>query len=335
MRTIIPRSSVGTDSSTRIPTPNLPPPYTFTGDRSGQSRSANISDFTSTTKLVVGPKATLFHIHTSLLTTKSLYFRAALTGPYTESTENSVKLDDVCVEHFELLISWLYNGVLPAPFKDRKPAYYTLLHAYVLADRFAFEGLRNAVVDTMSDLADRTNSVLTPSDTRILYDGIRDSAPLRRLVLDLFAFKKTDRLLETHGDWWHAGFLRDLGVLLKRPCGQALARHRLRLWCPETWLATRACEHCRAVLPPRVGAVACEDCCVAFCTRCIEGGVAMAGWDEARARVEGEEEGKRDYDGDTEGGAVGEACKPWRGARCALYHEHDETKGCGDFFLGR
>lgn len=25
-----------------------------------------------------------------------------------------------------------------------------------------------------------------------------------------------------------------------------------------------------------------------------------------------------------------EACKPWRWARCLLYHEHDETEKCGD-----
>jgi hypothetical protein len=30
-----------------------------------------------------------------------------------------------------------------------------------------------------------------------------------------------------------------------------------------------------------------------------------------------------------------EACKPWRGARCALYHEHEETERCGDVFMGR
>ncbi|CAE7210001.1 hypothetical protein PTT_18846 [Pyrenophora teres f. teres 0-1] len=204
MRTIIPRSVIGTDSSTRIPTPNLPPPYT-SGTRAGQSRPTNPSDLTTTSKLLVGPKSTPFLIHTSLLTAQSSYFRVALTGPFAEATENTITLDDVSVDHFQLVTSWLYNGVLTAPFKDGKPAYYTLLHVYVLADRFLFEGLRNAVVDMMSDLADRTNSVLTPSDTRILYDSIRDSAPLRRLVLDLFAFKKTDRLLETHGDWRSGG----------------------------------------------------------------------------------------------------------------------------------
>ncbi|KAF1946568.1 hypothetical protein EJ02DRAFT_214519 [Clathrospora elynae] len=339
-RAIIP-CNVGTDS-TRIPTPNLPPPYSWTGTRLGQLRS-NSSDFTATSTLLVGPKCTPFHMHTSLLTSQSSYFRAALTGQFVESTNNTITLQDISVDHFQLLSSWLYTSVLPAPFKNGKPAYYTLLHVYVLADRLGLEGARNAVVDVISELADRTNSMLTPSDTRILYEGIRDSSSLRQLVLDLFAFKKTDRLLESHGDWWHAGFLRDLTVHLKRPCTQAMDRHRLRMWCPESWYASRACDNCRVLLPPQNGAVACDDCCVAFCTRCVESGVAMAGWDDGRCRwkVVGEDEA------DTSGWAAGEeknnskkvrkweACKPWRGARCALYHEHDETERCGDVFLGR
>ncbi|KAF1843788.1 uncharacterized protein K460DRAFT_288828 [Cucurbitaria berberidis CBS 394.84] len=334
-RTTIPRN-VGTDM-TRIPGPNLPPPYTWTGARAGQLR-ANPSDFTTTSTILIGSKHTPFHVHTTLLTSQSSYFRAALTGPFLESTSNTIELDDVDVAHFQLLVSWLYTSTIPAPFKDGKPAYYSLLHVYALADRLGLEGARNAVVDCVSELADRTNSVLTPSDTRILYEQIRDSAPLRSLVLDLFSFKKTDRLLESHSDWWHAAFLLDLSVQLKRPCPQALSRHRLRMWCPESWHATRACDNCRNVLPPWYGAVACEDCCQAFCTRCVESGVGMAGWDDGRAKWEVAEDPL-----DTSVGASSdraklrkwEACKPWRGARCALYHEHEETDRCGDVFLGR
>lgn len=335
---------------------NLPPPYTWTGTRAGELRyviyardavdtvadalisRANATDFTSTVMLYVGPKCCPFSIHASLLTTQSPYFRAALTGPFVESTTKTITLDDVSPDHFQLLVSWLYTSSIPAPFKDGKPAYYTLLHLYSLADRLCMEGLRNAVVDLIADLADRTNSVLTPSDTRILYAGIRDSALLRDLVLDLFAFKKTDRLVEGHVDSWHAAFLRELCVLLKRPCAQALLRHRLRMWCPESWHGARGCDNCRGVLQPRVGAVACDDCCLSFCTRCVEAGVAMAGWDDGRSIEEG-------YSGDAMGGARGdgkvrktrkwEACKPWRGARCALYHEHEETERCGDVFMGR
>lgn len=372
-RNIIPRS-VSTDAD-RISIPNLPPPYTFTGVKNKQLRyvrhareqnhqpsslhsnrfhpiyhgpshkmnpnsyltRANTSDFTATSTILVGPDLTPFQIHTSLLTSTSSYFRAALNGPFEESATNSVTLDDVPVEHFQLLVPWLYNSILPTPFKDRKPAYYILLHTYALADRLGFEGARNAVVDVISDLADETNSVLTPSDTRILYEDMRDSSPLRTLVLDLFAFKKTDRLLESHGDWWHAEFLRDLTVHLKRPCGQAMQRHRLRMWCPVSWHTTRACDYCGIILPPRVGAVACEDCCVAFCTRCVERGVAMAGWENGRGRFEVLEEEGRTSGEEKMVNRVKkwEPCKPWRGARCALYHEHAETERCGDIFLGR
>ena len=332
--------SVGNDPS-RIPFPNLPPPYTFKGSRPTQRGNtnlyltrANVSDFTTTSTILVGPQLTAFQIQTSLLTSKSSYFRAALTGRFAESSNNSITLDDVPVDHFQLLVTWLYERAVPIPYKDRKPAYYTLLHVYALADRLGLEGARNAIIDTISDLADETNSVLTPSDTRILYEDIRESAPIRTLVLDLFAFKKTDRLLELHAGLWHAEFLRDLTVHLKRPCTQAMQRHRLRMWCPMSWHTTRGCDYCGVVLLPRCGAVACDDCCVAFCTACVQGGVAMARWEVGRFEVV-EEEGTSGEENNGKKVKKWEACKPWRGARCALYHEHAETERCGDVFLGR
>jgi hypothetical protein len=70
----------------------------------------------------------------------------------------------------------------------------------------------------------------------------------------------------------------------------------------------------------------------------------MAGWDDGRGKFE-VAEADAETEQDTAAGAPGEgkqenvrkweACKPWRGARCALYHEHDETERCGDVFLGR
>ncbi|KAL5121178.1 hypothetical protein ACEQ8H_001030 [Pleosporales sp. CAS-2024a] len=322
--------TVGTDTN---PIPiSLPPPYTWTGAKSGQLR-ANPNDFTNTSTLLVGPKATPFLIHTTLLTSQSPYFRAALTGAFSEATDKTIRLEDVDTAHFQLLVSWLYTGSIPPPYKDGKPAYYTLLHIYALADRLCFEGLRNAVVDVTSDLADRTNSVLTPADTRILYEQIRDSAPLRNLVIDLFAFKKTDRLLESHQDTWHAAFLRDLVVHVKRPVATAMTRHRLHMWIPESWHATRACDTCRIALRPRQGAVACDECCLAFCTKCVETGTAMAGWDDGRNKWI-EVESTDDTHGERKRGKW-ESCKPWRGSRCVLYHEHEETERCGDVFMGR
>jgi hypothetical protein len=305
------------------------------------------TDFCSTAELLVGPSATRFLLHTSLLTNQSPFFRAALQGPFLESTSQSINLDDVSVDVFELCVNWLYTGsIRPIPFKDGKPAYYTLLHLYILADRLCFEGLRNCVVDLMADLTDSTNSVLTPSDTRILYEQIDSSAPVRKLVLDLFAFKKTDKLLKEHEDRWHAGFLRDLVVHLKRPCEQAMLRHKLSMWYPASFGTSRSCEICHAIMTPRHGAVRCEDCCVGWCVRCVGAGVGMAGWEDGNQgrllRVRGADEG-----GDADDQVVVEpetgkkvrvrkwvSCKPWRGSRCVVYHEHSETDRCGDVFMG-
>ena len=57
------------------------------------------SDFTTTSTILVGSDLTPFQIHTSLLTSKSSYFRAALNGPlvFIESETNSITLDDVSV----------------------------------------------------------------------------------------------------------------------------------------------------------------------------------------------------------------------------------------------
>ncbi|KAH7138232.1 hypothetical protein B0J11DRAFT_421763 [Dendryphion nanum] len=352
------RDTMRSDTTARGPT-ILPPPYTSTGMKNGSLRT-NPEDFCTTAEVLVGPEPpTSFILHTSLLTSQSPYFRAALNGPFLESTTKSIRLQDESVNIFELCVSWLYTGSIhPLPFKDGKPAYYTLLHLYILADRLCFEGLRNRIVDVISDLADSTNSVLTPSDTRILYEQIGDHTTIRKLILDLFAFKKTDKLLDEHADRWHAGFLRDLCVRLKRPCEQSMLRHRLRMWCPEQWHATRCCEGCRAILPPRYGAVACEECCCAWCVRCVDEGVGMASWEDGRGRWDMGEKGVARLGtslvmgGDAERErsdelweATGkrlarikrrkwESCKPWRGSRCRVYHEHKETEACGEVFLG-
>lgn len=146
----------------------------------------------------------------------------------------------------------------------------------------------------------------TPSDTYILYDGIRDTAPLRCLVLDLFAFKKTDNLLANHPDDWHPQFLRDLVVQLKRPGVAALAqRHDVLPWKPASWATTKACDVCRVVLRPQLSANMCQSCSKAFCSNCVNRGQAMCA-----------------YDWPVDGG-----CKPWKRSMCH-YHEHVETPAC-------
>jgi hypothetical protein len=166
--------------------------------------------------------------------------------------------------------------------------------------------MRNAIVDRIADLAERTNSVPTPSDTYILYEIIRDTAPVRRLVLDLFAFKKTDNLVATHPDEWHPAFLRELVCKLKRPGKAAIKRHDVRAWRPSGWQLTKACEVCRVVLKPMMSANMCVICEKAFCVECV---------------AKGENGGVLDWS------LAERECKPWLRGMCD-YHEHVEDEAC-------
>jgi hypothetical protein len=191
--------------------------------------------------------------------------------------------------------------------------YFTLLDLYRMADQLLMEAMRNAIVDLTAELAESTNSVPTPADTVILYEKIRHNAPMRHLVLDLFAFKKTENLIITHPDAWHPKFMRDLVFMLKT-CGshvEFVKRHDVRPWRPTAWQSTKACENCRQLLRPMVSGNICISCEQAFCTGCMakleatgSGGRMMLDW-----------------------GAAERKCKPWLRGICG-YHEHLDTEDC-------
>jgi hypothetical protein len=262
---------------------------------------------------LVGPEKTKFLIHKDVAVAHSPFFAAALNGRFIEGSSAQLHLPDVEPKIFEHIVTWFYQQRLENTsvfVKDGKPTYFTLLDIYSLADQLCIEALRNAVIDLIADLADQTNSVPTPTDTTLLYENIRDNAPIRRLVLDLFAFKKTDNLVASHPDPWHPSFLRELICKLKRPGLSTLTRHDLHPWRPAQWPHTKACEVCRIVLKPNVSANICIGCNRAVCSGCMVKGMGGGG-------------------GNCEWSIAEKECKPWSSARgkCA-YHEHLETESC-------
>ena len=184
------------------------------------------------------------------------------------------------------------------------PKYFLLLDLYSLSDRLLTTPLSNHILSTIARLSETTNSVPTPSDTWILYDTVRDNATLRTLILDLFVYKKTDRLLETHKDEWHPKFLRELCVKLKRPGPEAIERHSLVAWRPSSWSTSKACELCKEILQPGLSGDKCCACDKVFCAACLRS------------------QGKVIMPNDTSG------CKPWGGrGMCLRYHEHVDGDG--------
>lgn len=253
---------------------------------------------------------TTYKIHKDLLTAESPFFAAALNGTFAEGLDQTVHLLEDKPEVFEWFLWWLYTGSLTTPMSKNcasdqrcgarmlgltgqmqayhnhhtthddgdlrnsagSPKYFLLLDLYALSDKLLTTSLSNHIIDTLARLSESTNSVPTPSDTWILYDSIRETSPMRKLILDLFAYKKTDKLLESHRDEWHPRFLRELVVKLKRPGLESLDRHSMMPWRPASWPSTKACEACRELLKPGISGEKCEVCDRAFCCGCAGAG---------------------------------------------------------------
>jgi hypothetical protein len=231
--------------------------------------------------------AVTYLIHKELLTAASPFFAAALNSTFAEGLDQTVRLPEERPEIFEWFLQWLYSGSLTVPGPAYQvpnlppqhhhhmlhaltpwtqivqadaasdgdlrnhagsPKYFLLIDLYGLSDRLLTTPLSNHILSSIARLSEATNSVPTPSDTRILYEQIRSSAPLRALILDLFAYKKTDKLLETHKD---------------------ISRHSLVAWRPSSWNNSKACEECREVLKPGSSHTKCVGCERAFCQNCL------------------------------------------------------------------
>ena len=263
--------------------------------------------------IAVGELEKPFLIHRELLVHHSRFFAAALTGDFYESQTQRVMLADESTDIFGIFAEWLYTQELKeaAFLSGSRPRFFLMLELYAFADRHSIEALCNATVDIVASLADKTNSVPTPSDTDQLYETIRDTAPIRNLILDLFIFKKTESLLDSHPDEWNPTFLRDLVVKLKKPSNVGLTRHAIRKLRANDCQRLgsdfdKACDICRRVLRMRDEHHMCAECGKIFCKACVDKGVAICGYEAGRDSI----------------------CKPWHRGACR-YHEHEMTEVCG------
>ena len=103
--------------------------------------------------------------------------------------------------------------------KPPPPAFGPLVRLYVFADKYQVGlGLKDLICDLVREVEGESNSVPNCGDVELLWgNSCADEAPagLKRLVLDLYMGMKTEKLLGQE-DGWHAGFLRDLVLGLKR-----------------------------------------------------------------------------------------------------------------------
>ena len=140
-----------------------------------------------------------------MLCQASPFFAAAFDRDYnfSEASSGSLAFPDVRAIDFEFFVQWLYRHDLAHEELDvPKAAYFRLIRLYILADLLRIEALRNDIIDMMIRMSEKWNSVPTPDDTILLHEQVREKTALRKLVVDLFIYKKTDQLIEQHEDQW-------------------------------------------------------------------------------------------------------------------------------------
>ena len=164
--------------------------------------------FKTIVTITVGPKRHPFYVHLESLCAVSPFFSAAFNQTYNfaEAKSATLNLPEARPEDFEYFVQWLYTHTLNhEELVGDRPAYFRLLRLYILADAMGVTKLKNDIVDAITVIADSSNSVLTAEDTRTVYGELSDMSLLRKLVLDLFLWKKTEHLIETHPDSWCVG----------------------------------------------------------------------------------------------------------------------------------
>jgi hypothetical protein len=128
-----------------------------------------------------------FHVHESLITARSLFFRNALQGNWKEAQDRVVKLTKDDPEVFSLYLQGLYAGHLDP--KDDTPAdkaYVLRGGLFVLAERIRDVKTKNLVIEairTKSSVRDHPKAFLEMSTA--IYNGTPGPCGARELLVDL------------------------------------------------------------------------------------------------------------------------------------------------------
>jgi hypothetical protein len=170
-----------------------------------------------------GENSKTYAIYSSTLTTRSLFFRKALSGPWKEAEERVVHLPEDDVRTFELYLHYIYNNEFACnPSEDEygKKERGALARLYVLCKKLQDPRSKNCIIKALSDsiYKIRSNSSWTIPEFAVvetLYKGTFKGSPVRRMLVDIFAQGVLPKNMSHIGiDKYPGEFLQELAVCL-------------------------------------------------------------------------------------------------------------------------
>jgi hypothetical protein len=186
-----------------------PPAYSPIGSTTKGERGDNIVRkatwplYDRLIEFLVGDGPVQLWAHQGIFCENSPLLSKLLISPGISRNSASIRLRKVHPDEFRFFTQWMYTKSLAHEDLDSpNPAFFRLVRLYAVAELFEIEALQNNVVDAIVRLCEKYNSVPTPQDTQIMYAGLRGGRQLRKLVVDLFVWKRTDDLVLTHKHPW-------------------------------------------------------------------------------------------------------------------------------------
>ncbi|KAI8939494.1 hypothetical protein NX059_003265 [Plenodomus lindquistii] len=178
-----------------------------------------------------GDQEETFDVHENLLTTRSLFFRKALSGVWQESVTRRVNLTDDEKEIFHIYVNLLYTGQLAMePELERVSADTRDLNEgtiiaklYVLAEKLQDVETKDLSVAKMLALCQSRNNngrLRGPYSEwfPIVYQGTTSGSPMRKLLVDICTFgggkQWQETLSEVAAQSWSRDFILELAIRL-------------------------------------------------------------------------------------------------------------------------
>ncbi|KAM3068041.1 hypothetical protein ACMFMG_011089 [Clarireedia jacksonii] len=139
---------------------------------------------------VGGPEAKLLRVHKKILCDKIPYFSKMFMGNFAEARENSASFPEDRVESFDLLIEWVYTGVLrPYTYNEiTKTTNWRFLSLYTLAEKFCLPQLQDMAMDALRASDRRNGTCLTVSQMSDAYKNTQEGSGYRLYALHTLMF---------------------------------------------------------------------------------------------------------------------------------------------------
>jgi len=185
--------------------------------------------------VLVGPNHVKFVVHESLLIHYSDFFRAALTGNFSEAKDKIVRLEEDDPETFEVFVHWLYYQRFPDKnlgddvelvnvFREGEPSNLnTCASLHIFGDKYGIKQLaRDTIDDAVSiTIGDDEECLPSPFAIEMAFEHLRESSPMCRLIVDAHCFYGAPDTYDTLANYKCIPFLHGLWARFANLCTEA------------------------------------------------------------------------------------------------------------------